>query len=189
MDNYPLFWKERQLNIIIPATILSHTDLSFNQKLILGLDYSFKLKKGFNIMSNKDVGQLLNLHSNIISYCRRQLVNKGFLNKEGKKYTLTDKHKKIQVDDIRSILLPYQVYNHDNIITGAKLLWGEYNSISKGENEYFAKRAYTAKRLNASEEIITSWTKRLFENNLLFAYYHKTGYCISQKVVVTSSVN
>lgn len=187
MDNYHQLYRGKQLGIRIPATILSHTDLSFNQKLILGLDYTFSTKIGHNSMSNKAVGELIKLHPNIISYCRRKLVKDGFVTKSGKKYLITEKHKEFEVDDNREIIIPYEVYTHTNIITGAKLLWGEYNSISKGHKEYFAKRLYTAKRLNAGEESITNWTKRLSENRLLYEYYHKTGYCKSQKVVVTIS--
>ena len=133
------------------------------------------------------MGKLFHLHPNIISYSRKQLVRNGFLTKEGKKYSITEKHVQIEFNDDRSIIIPHQVYNHKKLTTGAKLLWGEYNSMSKGYEKYFAKRLYTAKRLNASEESITNWTKQLFVNNFLIEYSHKKGYCKSQKVVITTS--
>ncbi|WP_303316985.1 hypothetical protein Q4Q34_03225 [Flavivirga abyssicola] len=188
MDDYHILYPIKQLSIRIPATILSHTQLSFNQKLILGLDYTFSLKMGYTFKKSKEIGELLNLHPNIISYCRKQLLDKGFIKKKDRKYFITNLHTKFKVDDKREIIIPHQVYNNPNIITGAKLLWGEYNSISKGHKEYFAKRVYTAKRLNASEESITNWTKQLFKNGLLDKYTHKIGYCKNQKSVITISL-
>lgn len=185
MDDYHILYPIKQLSIRIPATILSHTQLSFNQKLILGLDYTYSLKTGYTFKKSKEIGELLNLHPNIISYCRKQLLNKGFIRIEDRKYVITDLHTEFEVDDKREIMLPFQVYSNPDIITGAKLLWGEYNSISKGHKEYFAKRLYTAKRLNASEESITNWTKLLSESNLLLKYAHKIAYCKNQKVVIT----
>lgn len=187
MDNYHLLYQGKQLGIRIPATILSHTELSLNQKLILGLDYTFSKKMGFTSMSNKDVSDLIELHPNIISYCRKQLTNKGFINKQGRIYSITEKHQEFKVDDNREVIIPCEVYRNSNIITGAKLLWGEYNSISKGHKEYFAKRLYTAKRLNASEESVTNWTKQLRDNYLLSAYFLKKGFCQRQKIIITST--
>ncbi len=188
MHNILQFSQEKQLNIIIPPTILSHNELSFNQKLILGLDYTLSLKLGFNSMTNKQVGELLCLHPNIVGYCRRHLVKNEFLRKDSRRYTITKKHIQFKVDDKRDVVLLCQIYNR-GMTTGAKLLWGEYNSISKGHKEYFAKRLYTAKRLNASEESITNWTKMLFDNKLLQEYYHKMGYCKSQKIIITREFN
>jgi Mn-dependent DtxR family transcriptional regulator len=177
--------QKKQLVLKIPAAILSSTHLSFNEKLILGLDYTFQSKKGYNLLTNSKIGRLLNLHVNIVSYCRKNLVNKNLLIKERTKYTLTENYKEYKADDQREIFLPLEIYSHKELTTGAKLLWGEYNSISKGRREYFAKRSHTSKRLNASEESITNWTKQLDEQKLLKKYQHRTGYCTSQKVIVT----
>lgn len=187
MNNYHYIYNGKQLVIRVPASILSHKQLSFNQKLLLGLDYKFSKKLGYNSKSNIEIGELLNIHPNIVSYSRRQLVKMGFLRKEGRRLYLTEKHQQIKLKEVREIVIPRQVYSHDKLTSGAKLLWGEYNSFSKGHKEYFAKRSYTAKRLNASEESITNWTKQLYENDLLLEYYHKTGYCKSQRVVVTDT--
>lgn len=177
--------QNKQLVLKIPATILSSIELSFNEKLILGLNYTYQSKKGYTILNNSRTGQLFNLHPNIISYCRKSLVQKGYLLKDKTKYILTDKHKQYQPKHKREIFLPFEIYNHKQLSTGAKLLWGEYNSFSKGRSEYFARRSYTSTRLNASEESITNWTKQLKEHQLLKKYEHRTGYCTSQKVIIT----
>lgn len=175
----------RQPFITIPATILSHNQLSFNQKLMLGLDYSFSQKLGYNSLSNKELSIWLNLHVNIISYCRRHLVKMNFLRKEGRKYYLTQKHEEFQIEDKRDIIIPSQVYMM-SLTAGAKLLWGEYNSISRGKREYFASREFTAKRLNCSVESVTNWTTLLFDQGLISNYKLEKGYCKSQKSVITT---
>lgn len=181
-----LYSKEnKQLVLKIPATILSSIELSINEKLILGLDYTYQSKKGYTILNNSRAGQLFNLHPNIVSYCRKNLVQKGYLSKIKTKYTLTDKHKQHETKNQREVILPFEIYSHKHLTTGAKLLWGEYNSISRGRREYFAKRSYTSIRLNASEESVTNWTKQLKEHRLLKKYEHRTGYCTSQKVIIT----
>ncbi len=175
----------KQLSLRIHSKILSDKNLSFNQKLILGLDYTLSKKLGYTKMSNTNIGKMFNIHPNIISYSRRKLIKQGYIERKQGKYYITNLYKQSKVKDLREILLPYQVYNHKTLTTGAKLLWGEYNSISKGERKYFASRAYTANRLNASVESITNWTKLLDENNLLTLYDHQMGFCRSQRVVVT----
>ena len=83
-----------------------------------------------------------------------------------------------------TIIFNGEIYNHKDLSTGAKLLWGEYNSLSKGRREYFAKRSYTSKRLYSSVESITNWTKELEGCQLLKEYRHRRGYCSSQKVII-----
>lgn len=186
----------RQLTIEISFEILSNRELSPNEKIMLGLDFSLEKKLGFNTMSNIEIGKLLNLHPNIVGNCRRNLLIKQYLMKEGRKYFLTDHYKtanesemnnveKPENKDQRNIKLPFEIYTDNRLKTGEKLLWGEYNSISKGEIVYFAKREYTAKRLNVSIESISNWTKSLFEKELLREYHHVTGYCTYQRKIIT----
>jgi len=178
----------KQLTLKIHPKILS-SNLSFNQKLILGLHYTFSKKKGYNMLSITEMGLMFDLHRNVVSYCRKRLIHDGYIKKEGRKYILTDLYKQIQVKDLREILIPHQIYSDKHLTAGAKLLWSEYNSISGGVRKYFAKREYTAKRLDASVESITNWTKLLNDNKLLKLYKHNIGYCKSQKVVVTIDFN
>ncbi|MFV0531746.1 MAG: hypothetical protein ACK5MD_09975 [Flavobacteriales bacterium] len=185
MHNNPHSNGNTQLIVKIPASILSNKELSLNEKLILGLHYTFDFKLGKTFLTNIQIGELFHLHPNIVSYSQKNLSNKGFIKKNGNSYTVSHRHLKTDVIDKREIYLPYQIYNHKQLPTGAKLLWGEYNSISKGEREYFAKRSYTTSRLNVSEESITNWTKKLKEYQLLKSYTHNRGFCKSQKVVIT----
>ncbi|BEV05936.1 hypothetical protein [Chryseobacterium gambrini] len=188
----------KKLIIEIPFEILSNQELSLNEKLMLGLDFSLKKKLGFNQMTNKKIGEILSLHPNIVGYCRKNLLEKQYLLKKGRQYFLTDHYKSIQELEInnaerlenkdrRNIKLPIEIYSHKELKTGVKLLWGEYNSISKSIIEYFAKREYTAKRLNVSVESISNWTKALYEKGLLEEYRVKSGYCTRQKIIITCS--
>jgi Mn-dependent DtxR family transcriptional regulator len=186
MDNNHKKVSDKKLILKIPSTILSNNILSLSEKLILSLDYTFNLKKGFNKLSNKQLAQLFNIHSNIVSYCRKSLVDKKLLTKDKSTFKITDKHLENKTEqDQREVHLPFEIYNHSKLKAGAKLLWGEYNSISKGYKEYFAKRSYTANRLNVSEESITNWTKQLEQHQLLKKYELRKGYCKSQKVIIT----
>lgn len=182
--------KLEKIIIRIPPKILSNIELSFNEKLILSLDYTYSTKKGYNMKTNVAVGLMFNLHPNIVGNCRKQLLEKGYIakdDKEKRKYVLTDKIKNVEtlLEDKRVVSLPYKIYSHLHIPTGAKLLWGEYNSMRKGKKHYFATRDYTSKRLNASKESITIWTKLLDQNNLLEIYAINSGYYTKEKVVKT----
>lgn len=198
-DEYEEYWLygfSKKLTVEIPFEILSNKELSFNEKLVFGLDFSLKKKLGFNQMTNKDVGKMFNLHPNIIGDCRKILLEKGYLTKEGRKYFLADHYRTIQESEIsdaekgenkdkRNIKLPIDVYSHKALKTGEKLLWGEYNSISKGEKEYFARREYTANRLNASVESISKWAKSLYEKGLFKKYEIVKGYYTHQRRIIT----
>jgi len=86
----------RKLIIEIPFEILSDKGLALNEKLVLGLDFSLRKKLGFNQMTSKEMGGLLSLHPNIVGSCRKNLVEKGYLVKEGRKYFLIDHYKTVQ---------------------------------------------------------------------------------------------
>jgi Mn-dependent DtxR family transcriptional regulator len=181
-----------KLTVEIPFEILSSSELSLNEKLIFGLDFSLKSKLGFNQITSKDVGVLFNLHPNIVGDYRKSLLKKGYLTKEGRKYFLTDHYKtaekseEIQENkDRRNIKIPFEVYSNRALNKGEKLLWGEYNSISKGEKEYFASREYTANRLKVSVESISNWTKSLNEKGLFKKYEIVSGYYTHQRRIIT----
>jgi hypothetical protein len=180
--------QDKQLTLKIHPKILS-SNLSFNEKLILGLHYTLSKKKGYNVLSIRKMCLMFNLHQNVVSYCRKRLINDQYIQKKDRKYIITDLYKNFETNDRREIFIPFEIYSHKNLTTGAKLLWGEYNSISRGVKQYFANRDFTAKRLNASIESITNWTKQLYDNKLLKLYTHNIGYCKSQKVVVTVDFN
>src|SRR5690606_404947 len=145
---------------------------------------TFKDKLGFNILTHKEIGLLFNIHPNIVSYCRKSLLENNYLTKEKRKYFITDKvFEEEGITDKRSIVIPHIVYNL-KIPTGAKLLWVEYNSFSMGVKNYFANREFTAERLNASKESVTNWTKILYDNNLI-ALKYRIGYGKYRKDVMT----
>ncbi|WP_374465647.1 hypothetical protein [Chryseobacterium sp.] len=184
-----------KLIIEIPFEILMNSELSLNEKLFLGLDFSLKNKLGFNQVTSKDVGKLFNLHPNIVGDCRKSLLEKGYLLKEGRKYFLTDYYKTVEESeesqentknkDRRNIKIPFEVYSNRALNKGEKLLWGEYNSISKGVKGYFASREYTANRLNVSVESVTNWTKSLNEKGLFKKYEIVSGYYTHQRKIIT----
>ncbi|MDV3911532.1 hypothetical protein CMT79_04730 [Elizabethkingia anophelis] len=185
----------KKIVLKIPFQILLNPELSLNEKLVLGLDFSLAGKLGFNQMSHTEVGKQLNLHSNIVGSCRRSLVKRGLLIKEGKKYTIRFDFlsimdgKDLSSLDKRDIKIPFEIYNNNDLKTGEKLLWGEYNSISKGNRYYFAKREHAAKRLAVSVESVSNWTKSLYEKGLFREYKLVTGYCTHQRKIITVVFN
>ncbi len=160
------------MNILLPPETLSSQKLSFNEKLLLGLYHTHQNKLGFTAMTNKDIGDLFSLHTNIVGYCRKSLLEQGYITIEKRKVYIAEKivEDPIELIDNRAILIPKQIYQA-KIPTGAKLLWGEYNSFSMSKKPYFATREYTAKRLNASMESITQWTKLLEGQHFLTQNY------------------
>ncbi|NMH23955.1 hypothetical protein [Flavobacterium solisilvae] len=187
----------KRLNIKVYPKILTNRELSDNEKLILSLDYTFDLKKGYTIYTSVDIGKLLSLHPNIVRLCRKSLIKKGYLvndldNKQI--HRLTDKLKSIEyliIDDeenkkyITECVLPFEIYNHSELTTGAKLLWGEYNTLSKLPDGYVKKRETTAKIMNVSVGSISNWTKQLLKQQFLSEYEIKSEYRKKQKVVRT----
>ncbi|MCQ9635645.1 helix-turn-helix domain-containing protein [Chryseobacterium sp. WG23] len=187
----------KKLNIKVPPAILANRELSITEKLILALDYSFSLKSGFNILTHIDVAELLQLHKNTVQKSRKRLIEKGYLVKDTedkRKFVLTDKLKDVEIPlvngkkDNRTIIILFDIYNHPDLQEGSKLLWGEYNSMSKTEKGYFQKRETTAKRFNVSIDSITNWTKELEQYDFLDEYTVKSGYHTKQKIVRTKDL-
>lgn len=187
----------KRLNIKVSPKILTNRELSDNEKLILSLDYTFDLKKGYTIYTNVDIGKFLSLHPNIVRLCRKSLIKKGYLvvDKENKQiHRLTDKLKssefliineKEQTEFKTECVLPYEIYHNRELTTGAKLLWGEYNALSKTPDGYVKKRETTAKIMNVSVGSISNWTKQLLMQQFLSEYEVKSEYRTKQKVVRT----
>lgn len=187
----------KKLNIKVPPAILTNRELSITEKLILALDYSFSLKNGFNILTHIDVAELLQLHKNTVQKSRKRLIENGYLVKDTedkRKFILTDKLKDVEIPlvngkkDNRTIIIPFDIYNHPDLQEGSKLLWGEYSSMSKTEKGHFQKRETTAKRFNVSTDSITNWTKELDKYGFLDEYTIKSGYHTKQKIVRTKDL-
>ncbi len=180
--------KARQLTLVIPSKLLTEQSLSNNDKLVLGVDLALKDKLGYNSYKNDYLSKLFSLHVNSISKSRRALVQQEFLKKTGREYQLTEKSVKLLECSNQSVHLPYDVYNLKIIKSGEKLLWGLYNSVSRGFKDYFAKRETTARQLAISVETVTKYTKSLNHAGLLKLYKHNFGYCSSQTVIVTCDI-
>jgi len=178
----------RQLSLVLPSKILSKTSLTLNDKIVIGFDFALLQKLGYNNYTNNHLSSFLNLHVNSISNSRKVLVEKGYLIKIGRKYQLTNKSLKILEGDNQRIYLPFEIYNLKTIKSGEKLLWGLYNSVSRGYKDYFAKRVTTANNMAMSVETVTKYTKCLDRVGLLKLYKHNFGYCSSQTVIVTCDV-
>lgn len=178
----------RQLSLVLPLKILSETSLTFNDKILLGFDFALSSKLGYNNYTNNRLSSFLNLHINSISNSRKALVENGYLFKDGRKYHLSEKSLKILEGDNQTIYLPFETYNLKTIKSGEKLLWGMYNSVSRGFKDYFAKRVTTANNMAMSVETVTKYTKCLYQAGLLKLYKHNYGYFSSQTVIVTCDI-
>jgi len=183
-----IFWEEtekgRSFNLLIPAPILE-MDLSNNEKIVLGFIYSMCNIGGFMNMSYKRIANYLNLSSNTISTTMKQLVELTFIQKLDKGYVLSNEVvEAIDLRKERTILLPFEIFN-SKLNAGAKILWGEYNSISKGVKPYYASRQYTAQRLHMNKSSISSWTTVLKDKQFL-TYELYSGYKFRKKVVITT---
>ena len=159
-----------QIHIIVLSNILENKELTSLEKVILSLGYSYSIKKGYNLLTNVELGELLCMNENTIGKSRKSLIEKGYETKEKSKpykYYITDKYKETKPKDKRDLIILPEVYSK-NITVGSKLLWAEYNSLSnKGKGESFAKREYLAERLNCSLDSITNWYNELIENELI----------------------
>lgn len=161
--------KHKQIVIRIPSSILEIEELNHLEKLMLSVTYTFSKKKlGFNSLSNKEFSEMLGVDTNSLGKHRNNLLKLGLERKEKGKYYLTDKVDDRKVVGKRDILLPSQVYTLRKLKSGAKLLWGEYNSLEKGSQGFcIAKRETLANRLQCSEDSITNWHNKLNEKELL----------------------
>lgn len=121
--------KELKLLLKIPVKILAEQELTLNEKYILGLDYALLEKLGYNNYTNKAVQDILHIHRNLISRARIQLIKKGFLSKEKRVYRLTPLALYYCDQDDPMVYIPQWVYTMDNLTTGGKLLYAEYNAM------------------------------------------------------------
>ena len=184
-----------KITIVIPLHILEDKSLSKLQILILSVGYIFHQKLGFNALNNVDLSEMLGVNVNTLGKERKGLVSMGYEVIKDHKYYLTEKVEKMKSDrdsykertkEKREILLPHQIYSIKNLSAGAKLLWAEYNSLSKGDLGYCnASREYLAKRLNCNEDSISNWNKKLDALGTLSHNELKSGKNKRQMIVET----
>ena len=176
--------KGKNYNLLIPSEIL-RMKLLFNEKIVLGLIYTSVKKNGQLKMNNKRISKYLCLNENTVSTTLKNLVEQKLIDKIDKGYILNEKLvQQIDLNKGRTILLPFEVFN-SKLNAGAKILWGEYNSLSKGKREYYASRQYTSERLNMGESSISSWTTLLYDNDFIVKNELYSGYMYKKKKVVT----
>lgn len=190
---------KRKIIIRIPPKIYTNKELTISEKLVLALDYSFSSKKGYTILSNVEIGKLLNLHQNTVGKNRKSLIEKGYLEKDSKdkrKHILiTKKLDEVELPlingktDRRTLILPFEIYNNPNLTDGAKLFWSDVHSFRENRDGYFQQRETTALRFNVSEDSITNWTKELNRLELLEEYEIKSGYYTKQRTIRTKEIN
>lgn len=186
MHKHHVIRNDRQINLSIPGEILSRKDLTVNQKLLLGLDFALNKKLGFNSYTGSEVAKMLQINSTYVSLCRNQLVEKGLLTKNGRRYSLTGNALDLQKRSAFQYTVLRDLLNQE-VGTGAKLLWSVYNSLSQGCREYFAKRKTTAYKLGVSVEAVSKWNRELNEAGLFAEYGHNSSYCTKQTVIITCS--
>lgn len=186
MRNNQVIRNDKQPNLLIPGEILSQTDLTLNQKLILGLDFALHRKLGYNSYLNTEIAEMLGINFSYVSLCRNQLVDKNLLIKSGRSYSLTENALKLQ-EQSRFNYTVLQDLLFQDLSTGAKLLWSVYDSLSQGYREYFAKRETTAKKLGISVEAISKWNRELNNAGLFTEFQHKSRYGVKQTIIITCS--
>lgn len=183
-ENWENTEKGKRFNIRIPSEILE-LKITTNEKIVLGLIYSLNEIGGITTMSNKRIAEYLCLTENTISTTLKNLRELTFIEKQSKGYVLSEEVRlAVNSSGERAILIPFEVF-HSKLPSGAKLLWGEYNSISKGEKLYHASREYISKRLKISESSISNYTTLLYDNQFLIKNELFSGYKFKKRGVVT----
>jgi len=174
----------RNYNLLIPAPILE-MDLSFNSKIILGLIHTSVKKIGEMRMTNKRIAKYLCLSENTVSTTMRNLIELTFIEKRDKGYILSNEVvEAVESRKERAILLPFEIF-HSKLPPGAKILWGEYNSLSKGVKPYNKTNEFISKRLNIGKSTITMFTKRLHKDGFLTKYDVYSDYEFKERIVIT----
>ncbi|MGB6092922.1 MAG: helix-turn-helix domain-containing protein [Moheibacter sp.] len=183
-ENWETTQRGKHFNILIPSEILE-LKITANEKIVLGFIYSLNNIRDITTMSNKRIAKYLCLSENTISTTLKSLQQLTFIEKQSKGYVLSEEVKQaVNSSGERSILLPFEVF-HSKLPSGAKLLWGEYNSLSKGKKVYFGGRKYISERLRISESSISNYTTLLYDNQFLIKNELFSGYKYKQRGVVT----
>jgi DNA-binding CsgD family transcriptional regulator len=183
-ENWETTQRGRHFNILISSEILK-LKITTNEKIVLGFICSLNKIGKITTMNNKRIAEYLCLSENTISTTLKSLQQLTFIEKQLKGYVLSEEaQQSIDSSVERSILLPFEVF-HSQLPSGAKLLWGEYNSLSKGEKVYYASRKFISDRLRISESSISNYTTLLYDNQFLIKNELFSGYKFKKRSVVT----
>lgn len=183
-ENWETTEKGKYFMIRIPFEILELT-INNNEKIVLAFIYSLNNIGGITTMSNKRIAEYLCLTENTLSTTLKSLRELTFIEKQPKGYILSEEvQKALNSSEERAILLPFEIF-HSKLPSGAKLLWGEYNSLSKGEKVYFGSRKFVSERLQISPSSISNYTTLLYDNQFLVKNELHSGYKFKTRGVVT----
>lgn len=179
-ENWETTENGKRFNILIPSEVLE-LEITSNEKIVLGLIYSLNNIGGITTMSNKRIAEYLCLSENTVSTTLKNLREHTFIEKQQKGYVLSEEVRlAVNSSGQRAILLPFEVF-HSKLSSGAKLLWGEYNSFSI----YYASREYVSKRLKIGVSSISNYTTLLYDNQFLVEKEIVSGYKFKKRGVVT----
>ena len=181
---------KKEIGLVIPTSILESKGLKPSDKLVFGLHYAYFKKKGTTTITQKEMGEILNLHANMVSKSNKilednQLIKQGNYGFEVVKHFL-DQLEKVE-KTTEEIILPFEVYSK-KLNSGAKLLWGEYNRYKDTEGGYFVKRETTANNIGSSKASVSNWTRELAVEDML-QYDIDYGRKGSQRTVRTKNFN
>lgn len=184
-ENWETTQRGKYFNIHISSEILK-LKITNNEKIVLGFICSLNNIGNITSMSNKRIAEYLCLSENTVSTTLKSLQQHTFIEKKLKGYVLSEEaQQSIDSSKERLIVLPFEIF-HSQLPSGAKLLWGEYNSFSKGENVYFASRKFVSERLRISESSISNYTTLLYDNNFLIKNELFSGYKFKKRSVITT---
>lgn len=183
-EDWELTERGKNFSIKIPFEILE-LNINTNEKIVLALIYSLNNIGGITTMSNKRIAKYLCLSENTISTTLKSLRELTFIEKLPKGYVLSEEVL-LSVNSMkeRAILLPFEVF-HSKLPSGAKLLWGEYNSLSMGVKAYYGSRKMITERLRISESSISNYTTLLYDNQFLVKNELFSGYKFKKRAVIT----
>ena len=184
IEDWELTERGKNFNIKIPFEILE-LNITTNEKIVLGFIYSLNNIGGITTMSNKRIAKYLCLSENTISTTLKSLRELTFIEKLHNGYVLSEEvQQSVNSLKKRAILLVYEVF-HSDLPSGAKLLWGEYNSISMGVKVCQTSRKEITKRLRISGSSISTYTTLLYDNQFLVKYELFSDYKFRKRGVVT----
>lgn len=163
---------KNEIGLVIPTSILIKNikELNNNDKLVFGLHYSYFKKGGRTLLSQKEIGEKLNLHANIISRCNLKLVDKNYIKKIEGDYEVVEEtiNELPQPDGTKEIIIPFEVYSRKDIKGGEKLLWGEYNKFRDSEFGCYQTKETIATNIGSSKISVGSWKDKLFEQKMIY---------------------
>lgn len=163
---------KKEIALVIPTSILikSIKELNANDKLVFGLHYAYFKKGGKTLLTQKEIGEKLDLHANIVSRCNLKLIDKNYLRKVKGDFEVVEEmiNELPQPDGTKEIILPFEVYSRKNISGGEKLLWGQYNKFRDSENGCYQTKETIANNIGSSKISVGSWKDKLYQQRMIY---------------------